>query len=373
MTWKKNLVALRSLRSEHHANNIEPNIINVNWNLGKRCNYDCSYCSPSIHDWISPHHSIESINNCVDQINSWAISQNKTFNMSITGGEPFAHPKIIEILKIVKRASAFGDQLTVTTNGSVPLQLYQQSLEYATHLTISLHLERADLETQSTLDKIVALHHQFPDRWINVQVMCLPGKLEFIESIIIPLLEFNHVKFTLRRIRPWLNEAVDEWQHMPKRQLLKTEYALEQQTQLKRAEKSKLDERLREVIDSKEYYNAGELAWFQTHVPKTTWQNIGLWNSDLEYFETNSDLMMSNNHNQFTGWTCFIGIDSLFVDFDGLVYRGPCQNGGSIGQLGSKIDFANSPTVCKKQWCISNVDQTVRKSQHEFLHLITES
>ena len=106
-------------------------------------------------------------------------------------------------------------------------------------------------------------------------------------------------------------------------------------------------------------------------MPATTWQNVGIWNTDLEYTETNSDLMVSNNQNRFNNWHCFIGIDSLFIDFDGLIYRGVCHNEGSIGQLGGNINFVGAPTVCQKLWCTSNVDQTIRKSRKDFLHLIT--
>ena len=372
MNWEKNLVALRSLRSEHHATNIEPQIINVDWNLGKRCNYDCSYCSPAIHDWTSPHHSIDSIKDFVDQINNWVRSQNKTFNMGITGGEPFVHPNIIEILKITHDASEFAEQIVITTNGSMPLELYQKSFEYLTHLTISLHLERSDTETQATLDKVILLHQQFPDKWINVQVMCLPGKLEFVENTIMPLLESNNIKFTLRRIRPWLNEAVPEWKDLPKRQILKSVYTLDQQTQTKENEKRTMDKRLAEVYDTENYYSFEELEWFRTHEPATSWQNIALWNEDADYFETNSDIMVSNSKNRFTGWHCFIGVDSLFIDFDGLLYRGVCHNDGPIGRIGSTIDFTTTPTICKKQWCLSNVDMTVRKAHPDYVHLVTQ-
>ena len=371
MTWNKELRAIRSLKSEHHANNIEPNIVEINWDLGKRCNYDCSYCSPSIHDWTSPHHSIKTVNGFIQQVDTWVKSQNKTFTMSITGGEPFVHPNILEILKTIRQAETFKDQLVVITNGSVPLELYKKSFEHVTHLTISLHLERSDVETQATLEKAIALHQEFPNHWINVQVMCLPGKFEFVESTVIPLLESNGVKFTLRRIRPWLNEAVDEWQTVSKRQILKTEYTLEQQTQMKDAEKHRLDTRLTAVYSSENFYTTDELTWLQDRVPKTTWQNIGIWDEDLAYCEVNSDLMVSNNRNQFAGWTCFAGVDSFQIDFDGLLYRGVCHNDGPIGHISQQINFSNAPTTCKKQWCTSNVDQTVRKAQPEFLHLIT--
>lgn len=371
MTWNKELRAIRSLRSEHHANNIEPNVININWDLGKRCNYDCSYCSPAIHDWTSPHHSVAAVDSFISQVDTWVESQNKTFTMSLTGGEPFVHPNIIDILKTIRQAQTFKDQLVVVTNGSVPLDLYRTAFEYITHLTISLHLERSDAEIQATLEKAIALHHEFPNHWINVQVMCLPGKFEFLETTVIPLLESNGVRFTLRRIRPWLNEAVDEWQTVSKRQILKTEYTLEQQTQMKEAEKLRLDTRLTQIYNSEDYYTAQELAWLRDRIPKTTWQNIGIWDEDMHYREVNNDSMASNLHNRFEGWTCFAGVDSLFIDFDGLLYRGVCHNDGPIGRLGSLINFSSSPMTCKQQWCNSNVDQTVRKAHPEFLHLIT--
>jgi organic radical activating enzyme len=372
MTWEKSLVAIRSLRSEHHATHIEPQVIEVNWNLGKRCNYDCSYCGPAIHDWTSPHLSLDVIQDAVTQINDWVETQNKKFFMSLTGGEPYIHPDILEILQIIKNSSAYGEQLPVITNGSVPLTLYEKSLEFVTHLTISLHLERSDAETQLTLDKIIELHKKYPHRWINVQVMCLPGKFDFVENHVVPLLESNQVKFVLRRIRPWLNEVVDEWKNVSKREILKTKYSIEYLTEIKDAEKRRLDQRLQQVYESEDYYTNAELAWFQQRVPKTTWQNIGVWNTDMQYFETNSDLMVSNNRNRFKDWTCFIGIDSLFIDFDGLIYRGVCHNDGPIGKLGGKINFLNQPTICKKQWCTSNVDQTVRKSRADSLHFITQ-
>jgi len=373
MTWEKELRAVRSLRSEHHANNIEPDVINVTWYLGKRCNYDCSYCPPTVHDWTSPHHSIDNIKHFIRQTNDWVVSKNKTFNMAFTGGEPFVHPDILEILKLSKQAPAFGDQLVVTTNGSLPLELYRQSFDYLTHLTISLHLERSDAETQATLDKIITLHREYPEKWLNVQVMCLPGKFEFIETTVVPLLESNNIKFTLRRIRPWLNEVVDEWQTLPKREILKIKYAQEEQTKNKGAEKKRLDQKLEHIYNSEDYYTAEELEWLQERIPKTTWQNIGIWNEDLTYFETNSDLMTSNNRNRFTGWTCFVGVDSLFIEMDGSVYRALCYNDLPIGRLGEAINFPTEPTTCKKQWCLSNVDSTVRKAHSDFLHLITKS
>ena len=51
----KEFVAISSLESPEHAMRKDPRIISVQWFIGKRCNYDCSYCSPFIHDNYSSH------------------------------------------------------------------------------------------------------------------------------------------------------------------------------------------------------------------------------------------------------------------------------------------------------------------------------
>ena len=44
------------------------NSIHVEWNLGKRCNFDCSYCPAEIHDNTSPHTNIKVLIDAVDAL-----------------------------------------------------------------------------------------------------------------------------------------------------------------------------------------------------------------------------------------------------------------------------------------------------------------
>ena len=41
--------------------------VRIEWNLSKRCNYDCSYCPPEIHDHSSPHTDIEILKNTISE------------------------------------------------------------------------------------------------------------------------------------------------------------------------------------------------------------------------------------------------------------------------------------------------------------------
>ena len=61
----------------------------IEWNIGKRCNYDCSYCPAEIHDNFSEHTDIEILKNTVD-----VISKMNKPRISFTGGEPCVHPPL---------------------------------------------------------------------------------------------------------------------------------------------------------------------------------------------------------------------------------------------------------------------------------------
>lgn len=370
---KKNIIAIRSLASSHHAKFLDPKIVSIVWNIGKRCNYDCSYCPPSDHDWISDHLELTSCKNLINNFNEQLKNQKKLFKFEITGGEPYVHPDILDILKTIKHSSQCSNQICVTTNGSLPTLLYEKSFEYITNLTISLHLERPEHEVIKILDKIVYLNTNYPNILINAQVMCLPGKFDFIQQSIIPILKNNNVKYTLRRIHPWSNDLVDDYTDLNNKDLLKTKFSLDKQSEHKKITKIKIHNFLEKMNQTDLYYSNDELTWFAEHSSNTTWQNIGVWDHELNYYETNSDLLRANESIRFTGWTCFVGIDLFMIDFDGKIYKGSCFNDPPIGHYSETFTLPDLPTTCKKTFCLCNTDITVRKSLDEHLNLITST
>ena len=110
--------------------------IKVEWNLGKRCNYDCTYCPSSIHDNFSPHTDINVIEKAVDQL----VALDKPIRISLTGGEPAVHPDIEDILEYFKRKGIFW--VNLTTNGTRPSRWYLQQEMFFNHLVFSLHFEQ---------------------------------------------------------------------------------------------------------------------------------------------------------------------------------------------------------------------------------------
>jgi len=208
-------------------------------------------------------------------------------------------------------------------------------------------------------------------RFINVQLMAQPGYFDTIKNKIIPFLETNNIKFAIRRIKPWINEAVEEFKNN-KRKVLRTKFPLEFQSESKKKEKEKMQETLLTVYKNESFYTNEELEWLETTLPKTRWTNMAVWDNHKNYVEVNSDEVVSTNQNIFTGWVCYAGIDEMFVDFDGQIYRGLCQNDGPIGSIHNLENFklCDKPTICKKNFCVSFNDIVNRKSHPDFLHLI---
>ena len=88
------------------------NKVKVEWNLGKRCNYDCTYCPSVIHDNFSLHTDIEILKGAVDRLPHNA-------RISFTGGEPTVHPKFEELIDYCVNVKKI-QWINVTTNGTRP-------------------------------------------------------------------------------------------------------------------------------------------------------------------------------------------------------------------------------------------------------------
>jgi len=179
----------------------------VEWNLGKRCNYDCSYCSPSIHDKISDSISLSIVEKTVKKLVEHARVKNKKIRISLTGGEPFVHPRFFEILQKMKIYGV--DRLSATSNGSVSAKRYINSMKWLDYLILSVHFEFTSKDV--VFDKIVEIKKYIqegttPDqnKGFHVHLMALPGKIKDVIDLKNQLSQAD-ISVVVRRIRPQFN------------------------------------------------------------------------------------------------------------------------------------------------------------------------
>lgn len=117
-----------------------PPIPGIEWELTTRCNYDCSYCLQRKSARLQGR---DSCNETIDTVLSLLREKKDSWLVKLSGGEPFLHPRFLEITRAVTQLS---HRVASTTNFSASRQTLEQFLEASgerlAYLTASLHLEQ---------------------------------------------------------------------------------------------------------------------------------------------------------------------------------------------------------------------------------------
>lgn len=146
----------------------------VTWDLGRRCNYDCSYCESTHHNNYSRHRNVDELKSVFDFILEYTSTLNSVrkypFNthLNFTGGEPTVNPhfwKLVEYSKTV--APDFN--LSLTTNGAWHSKHTQTIIDNFSGVTVSYHAEADESLRSSVLTNIIALSQS--KLWLQVNLM----------------------------------------------------------------------------------------------------------------------------------------------------------------------------------------------------------
>jgi organic radical activating enzyme len=159
-------------------------VFQVTWDLGRRCNYDCSYCPVHRHDNFSKHATLDELKNNVDFLFEYIDvymehRQTKIANVGFTGGEPTVNPNFIPFAKYLreqyneKYEDKWEADFALTSNGAFSEKMGQAVMENFGHATISYHSESDAKLKQQVKDRILQLHYQGPlhNCTVSVNVM----------------------------------------------------------------------------------------------------------------------------------------------------------------------------------------------------------
>jgi MoaA/NifB/PqqE/SkfB family radical SAM enzyme len=285
--------------------------VHVEWNLGKRCNFDCSYCPTEIHDNTSPHTNIKVLLDAVD-----ALSEiDKSMRVSFTGGEPCVHPKFTEL---VDHASQRVDWINVTTNGTRTAQYYSDL--NVNHIVFSLHVE--DDEHWRRCAETVLMFSQinegaYTKKPFQVNLMAHHKLMDRVKECA-TMFDGHSIPYVVRRIR-WTEGDHD-------------------------------------VFDDLKY-EGKDLEWILNQT-STAKPNVII--DDKEEMHAND--VIKKHLNQFEGWKCSAGIESLMINWDGEVHRATCRVGGSIGNIyDGSFEQPEDWITCTRKWCTCAADIPLTK------------
>jgi MoaA/NifB/PqqE/SkfB family radical SAM enzyme len=282
--------------------------IKIEWNLGKRCNLDCAYCPAEIHDNFSPHTDINVLKNTVDQL----AMLEKPVRISLTGGEPCVHPKIEEFLQYASERVSW---INITTNASRKAEWY--ALQPINHIVFSLHFDNKTVDRM--LDNIIvySLLNHTP---FHVNVMAHHEHMAEVKEAT-KQLDVGGIPYVVRRIR-WTEKH--DW-----------------------------------FDDLK--YNHEDLKWIMAS-EATASANVLV---DGEK-EMHANDVIKEHLNQFEGWSCAAGVESLMINWDGEVHRATCRVGGSLGNLYTgTFEQPKENVTCTRKWCTCAADIPLTKTKND--------
>ena len=303
--------------------------LHVDWYIGKRCIYECSYCTPDIHDSTSNHFTLDQLKYAADKFASKI--KGSDISIGFTGGEPTVNPNFKDFCQYLYENGV--TNIFVTTNGSRTAEYYKELCQYVSALVISQHFEFSKVEDFLPKVKELSIFD------IKVQLMFNANYFEQVKQSV--SFYKNNVTFTLRRIRQkgktTAHNYTDEqlnwyFENFPEDDILSPNT----------------------VVHYKEHY----------HKIKE--------NNDIKTKKVHVNELTGAELTDFNGWHCWIGLRNLHIWLDGSIYRGNCHEGGIIGNLYAKdFELPTEPIVCglnRRCFCAPEIKvKKVKELQYEYL------
>lgn len=151
----------------------------VMWNLGRRCNYSCSYCSPDFHSKTEKLRTAEEFKKGVSNVLD-GLAHEGRLSFFFSGGEPTLYPGFNEVVHNLVQQ---GHAVSISTNGSRKASVYLDLIDSAS-LSVSAHLEfykQADFIENLRRLVLKVLKSRITSKpiysWIDIKVMTPPGKI----------------------------------------------------------------------------------------------------------------------------------------------------------------------------------------------------
>ena len=182
-------------------------LLHVNWNLGKKCNFDCSYCPESVHNKTDPYPDMQTMKKVASSIFE-KISESRKVKFTFTGGEPTLIPHYVDFLKWLRASFKGRVDISTNTNGSRNVAYLSDLLEYSS-INFSAHFEFITID--KVVKKVAGIAQKREElfarglrRHLSIKMMVTPSILDEVKKLQLALKEipqnFEPFKISLEPI-----------------------------------------------------------------------------------------------------------------------------------------------------------------------------
>ena len=150
------------------------------WDLGRKCNYDCSYCWTSVHNRTDDHKDFDLLVSTSNKlIDEWA--QHESIRWNFGGGEPTLHPRFLDFLKHLKSRNQW---TMVTSNGTRDHKYWAELAQHINSINLSAHFD--GLQDEHDEDRFVRnvevickhFDEHNDDHWLEIKLMAPPQYID---------------------------------------------------------------------------------------------------------------------------------------------------------------------------------------------------
>lgn len=310
------------------------NSLHICWMLHNACNHRCTYCHKANWGGSDRWLSLKGLESFLRQVRNHY--KRDRIHVSFTGGEPTLWSEFAALCRTLKDD---GCDLGMTSNGGHGMKVWEETRDYYNWLCLSYHPE-------FTKD----------EHFLNVIQMMAP-----YTRLAVRLMMHKEEKFWRRSIA--FGEKVKT---LSDETPIYVEYVplLDDFSDHTRQRPAKYEAWQNDFFCSRPDFSYGGTS----ETIRRRLEGVrDVWDYQVQYADGRKDVcrpneLVSNNSVNFHNWECDVGLNLLFINSKGEVYRGNCGVGGMIGHIfDSEIVFPREPVICPKSFCPCGTDIQVPK------------
>lgn len=187
--------------SQFNAIDSPTDYMSVIWDLGRRCTYSCSYCSPIHSNTWSKNTDLETLKSTINGLEEYVKIYGKYQNHSytaicFTGGEPTVNPWFFDFVDYIYDTYSHFDT-NITTNGCYNKDKCQKIIDKVNSATVSYHPSATDKEkflVRTNIDMMkeqnyrfkvnLMFHKDYFDECVDLALYFKENEIEFIPRMI---------------------------------------------------------------------------------------------------------------------------------------------------------------------------------------------
>ncbi len=305
--------------------------VSIAWQVSDVCNYRCSYCSE--HNWGGKNKNLnkemikKNLKTIFDHYKKLNYSDYKIF---FSGGEPTYWEPLLEVIEFAK-SELPRVKFAINTNLSRDLKWWEQNHTHFDDIVCSFHIEGANPE------KFIETYKFLQDKTNYLVARMMMHEKRFSEVLNfrdkLKNEAFNY-KIEYVPLYRELSNKTEPWHYED----------VEQQ----------------KFFETHSFENSKKLEVLPRSQANTS--SIEVY-SDGTKRDLNSNRLVAERKNFYSGWKCFIH-ENIYVSTTGELSLGSCGQMPVIGNLyKDEIKLTSEPVICKKQQCHCGTDIYITKEQ----------